>query len=262
MGALAALAWQAGAPPAAAPPAHIEGARPAGRPAAPARPAVLVGDAALRGEVDLARAVVRDGRYEVPLARGRRAVLTLDPAIQSAAEQVLDRAQPVRGAVVVLAPDGRILALAGRGDGGRADPSVALRAWAPAASVFKVVTAAALVRAGVDPAQRVCYHGGLRSVEAAHLRDDPNRDRECHDLAFAVARSQNAIIAKLAHRFLDRARLADMAARLGFGARPATALAAEIGTAELPAGGLELARVAAGFWHTRLSALGGALLAN
>ena len=167
-----------------------------------------------------------------------------------------------------MATDGRILALAGRrqaeGDkgGGRADYGLPLSIWAPAASVFKLVTASALLQAGVAPDTEVCYHGGLRSIDASNLEDLPRRDDACRDLEFGLAKSQNAILAKLAHRHLEPAGLQRAAESLGFGAATEFALPGEIGRLELPEEPLDFARAAAGFWHSELSPLGGALLAN
>ena len=64
---------------------------------------------------------------------------------------------------------------------------------------------------GVAPDTRVCYHGGVRSVDPSHLKDDPKRDTACKDLSFGLAKSQNAIIGKLAHKHLDRNRLEEVA---------------------------------------------------
>jgi cell division protein FtsI/penicillin-binding protein 2 len=225
---------------------------------------VFVGDAQLRGHIDLDRAVVKRGRYEVRLPAGRRAALTLEPAIQRTAEQVLERARAPYAAVVVMALDGRILALAGRSNADKRERDFALplKVWAPAASVFKVITAAALLDAGLAADAIECFHGGLRSVDPSHLTDDARRDTECHDLTFAVARSQNALLAKLAHKHLRPELLRAMAIAFGFAAMPAFALDAEACRAEIPDAPLEFARVAAGFWNTELSPLGGALVAN
>ena len=75
--------------------------------------------------------------------------------------------------------DGRVLALAGRHRAAPAtnDARLATSAWAPAASVFKLVTSAALLGEGVTPATRVCYHGGVHSVEADNLEDHPELDQ-------------------------------------------------------------------------------------
>ncbi|HEX8114141.1 MAG TPA: hypothetical protein VF516_40700, partial [Kofleriaceae bacterium] len=70
--------------------------------------------------IDLDRRELAAGgaHYEAPLKDGRRAVLTLDPTLQAMAEKLLSEARAPRGAIVAMAPDGRILALAGR----RSDP--------------------------------------------------------------------------------------------------------------------------------------------
>lgn len=225
----------------------------------------LVGDRKLNGEIALDGATVHDGHYQVRLYDGSVAVLTLDPKVQKAAEAMLDRAKAPMGAVVVMATDGRILALAGR----RNEPTVVERAfdlpvtvWAPAASVFKIVTATALVANGLESSSRACYHGGRSSVERAQLIDDPKRDRDCHDLEYAVSKSQNALIAKLADRHLDPDGLTEVAESFGFDEAPVFALDVEANRADIPTDALQFARVAAGFWSTELSPLGGALVAN
>jgi penicillin-binding protein A len=207
---------------------------------------------------------VRDGaRMIQPLGADAQAELTLDPTLQPLAEQLLDEADAARGAAVVMSvTDGRILALAGRerGKAGNA-PQLALSAWAPAASVFKLVTTAALLDKGVKPTTRVCYHGGLHSVEADNLVPDRKLDRTCHDLAYGLARSQNAIVARLASEHLDAASLTAMARAFGFGAPPLAELPAAPSTVNVPSEKLPFARVAAGFWQTTLSPLHGALMA-
>ncbi len=227
-------------------------------------------DPALGVSLDLGRAVLRDGRYEIDLDRNRRVQLTLDPKLQAMAEKLLDQAKAPRAAALVMSTDGRILALAGRrtespkgGKEGIADFRLATDVWAPAASIFKLVTAAALVRAGVTPTQRVCFHGGLRSVMESNLSDSP-RDNRCEDLAFAVSHSQNAIIAKLTHQHLSAESITLAAHDLGVaGDLGKNGLASCAGRLELPSqNGVELAKAAAGFHGSQLSVLGGGLLAN
>ncbi|HTJ43453.1 MAG TPA: penicillin-binding transpeptidase domain-containing protein [Kofleriaceae bacterium] len=248
-------------PPLAAPPAP-----PAPRPISGS----LVGDAALAGEIDLDRMTLAGDHYEVPISGNRTAILTLDPTIQQAAEKTLARAKAPMGAIAVVDTDGRVLALAGRkttdpkgGKDGISDWHLALGSWAPAASIFKIVSASALLEAGVEPSDKVCFHGGLRSVTESNLVDGKN-DSRCEDLTYAVAYSQNAIIAKLAHAHLDPDKLGAMAQRLGVsGALPAFALPGDAGAVDMPASNdVEFARTAAGFANTKLSAMGGALLAD
>lgn len=225
-----------------------------------ARAGHLLGDLHLADEVDLKRARLRGDAYVVDNGERGMLVLTLDHTLQQAAETALARARSPKAAIVVMSVDGRILALTGRRNK-RSAPELATEVWAPAASVFKVITAAALVEAGVSRKRKVCYHGGVRSVVASNLRDDKRRDRRCNTLSYAVAKSQNAIIGKLAHRHLQPADLRTMAQKFGLGASPPFALSVDAGSAEIPDDPLPFARVAAGFWQTELSPMGGAMVA-
>jgi penicillin-binding protein A len=233
-------------------------------------PATLVGDATLAGAFDPDDIEKVDDHFEVPFADGRRAVLTLDPKFQDAAAAILRESRAPRGAIVVLDPDGRVLAIAGRRAAspggsveGTPDAQLALSVWAPAASIFKIVTAAALVDAGIKADTRVCYHGGVRSVMESNLTDS-KLDSRCETLTYGVAHSQNAIIAKLVHESLVPEDLSRAATALGVvGDTPAWALAGPAGTLTLPAEkGVALGKTAAGFIGSEMSPVGAALLAS
>jgi len=203
-------------------------------------------------------------RYVADLAGGGHAELTLEPQLQQSTESLLRAFQiPFGAAVVVSVPDGRVLALVGQS---AADPrlgpaELALRPWAPAASVFKVISAAALVESGVMGSARTCYHGGVSSVLADNLVDLPAIDRRCDTLAFGLGKSQNAIIAKLASRHLTTEALARVGHNFAFNETIAFDLPIEPSHLEVPVDELEFARTAAGFWHSTLSPMHGALLA-
>lgn len=221
--------------------------------------------------VDLDKIELVGDHYEAPITsqRGKRAVLTLDPELQPLAEKLLNQSRAPRGAIVVLAPDGRILALAGRRTEepkgaikGTFDWRLATDVWAPAASVFKLVTATALVGAGVTGESEVCYHGGLRSVTQSNL-EDSKKDNRCESLAYGVAHSNNAILGKLAYQKLQPPALETAARSLGlYDALPGTEVPGTAGILSLPkAHDLEFAKTAAGFMNVKLSVAGGALLA-
>jgi peptidoglycan glycosyltransferase len=222
--------------------------------------------------LDLDKIARQGDQYVATLADGRRAVLTLDPKLQALAERLLDEARAPRAGIVAMTPDGKILALAGRraddpnprkkgARTGTFDWRHATEVWAPGASIFKLVTASALLKAGVDPDGKVCYHGGLRSVVEHNLRDD-RRDYRCDSLAFGVAHSQNAILGKLAFQKLEPPALEAEAKLLGWSAPVVGDLGGVAGETAIPqAHDLEFARAAAGFTGARLSVLGGALLA-
>jgi peptidoglycan glycosyltransferase len=205
-----------------------------------------------------------DGHYEADLTDGGHAELTLDARLQTSTEDVL-RAFQIRyaGAVVVSIPDGRVLALVGRS---AADPrlgaaDLALRAWAPSASVFKVVSATALVEHGVSASTRVCYHGGVSAVLPDNLIDVPSLDRRCETLGYGLGKSQNAIIAKLVTQHLSADDVARVGQTFGFGQTIPFDIPVEPSHLDVPADPLEMARASAGFWHSTLSPLHGALLA-
>ena len=216
--------------------------------------------------VRLETARLRGDRYVADRASGALAELTLDPRLQAATERLLHRSQIMYGASVVLSiPDGKVLALAGRSS---VDPSagateLALRPWAPAASVFKLVSAAALVEeAGLTADTRACYHGGVSSVARDNLVDNPRLDR-CASLAYGIGKSQNAILAKLAIKHLSPWQLERTGHALGFEEPLAFDLPVEPSHLDVPAGNpLEFARTGAGFWHSSVAPMHGALLAS
>lgn len=209
----------------------------------------------------------KDGEvFLVSSGDGGRSELTIHPQLQESTEEVLRSFQvPYAGAVVLSIPDGRVLAMVGRSE---VDPQLGidqlvLRPWAPAASIFKVVSAAALVsEGGLSGATKTCYHGGVSSVLADNLVDLPRLDRRCDTLAYGLGKSQNAIFAKLASRHLTAAKLERVATAFGFGQPIPFEMAVEPSHVDVPTDdGLEFARTAAGFWHSTLSPLHGALLA-
>ena len=237
-----------------------------GGPSISRTPAASSGGAASSRRVRM-NTIARSGRgFIAQLEGGAHAELTLDPRLQDAAEETFRDFQiPYGAAVVISIPDGRVLALAGRSE---VSPELgaeelALHAWAPAASVFKVVSAAALVsEGGLTSQSRVCYHGGVSAVLPDNLVDIPRIDRSCATLAYGVGKSQNAILAKLAARHLTPAALDRVGRAFAFGQAIPFDVAVEPSHLDVPTGNpLEFARTAAGFWHSTLSPLHGALLA-
>jgi cell division protein FtsI/penicillin-binding protein 2 len=151
--------------------------------------------------------------------------------------------------------------MAEHSEGPRAIP-VALSPVAPAASVFKVVTSAALLERGITPESEVCFHGGKHRIQKALLADNPRRDHRCLTLANALGKSANVVFAKLAGRELTPSLLRDEATRFLFDQRIPFEWPVERSTALISADPFELATTAAGFGPVRLSPLHGALIAS
>jgi len=199
-------------------------------------------------------------RYVAPYGAGR-AVLTIEPRLQARLERLLSDYRVPWAATVLLEPKtGRVLALAeyARKEDAR---GLCLKAAAPAASVFKIVTAAALLERGLEPDAAVCYHGGRHRLAPNNLADDPRRDRRCTTLASALGHSTNVVFAKLADRGLSAELLRAEAERFLFNAEIPFARPVEVSRAEIPDDPFALASTAAGFGPVRLSPLHGAVLA-
>jgi peptidoglycan glycosyltransferase len=202
-------------------------------------------------------------RVTAPLASGRTAELTVDPDLETSAQAIMARYQiPVTGAVMMEVKTGKILVYASRvGEGKPYDVNV--RALAPAASVFKVVTSAALIEgAGLSSGTEQCYRGGKSQILAEELLDDPKKDKWCSTLGMALGRSINVVFGRLAQKHLKPAELQATAGAFGFGSPVPFVAPNEAPKVEMPEDRVEFARAAAGFWHTTLSPLAAVSLAQ
>ncbi|HET7753175.1 MAG TPA: penicillin-binding transpeptidase domain-containing protein [Anaeromyxobacteraceae bacterium] len=204
--------------------------------------------------------------YVAPTAKGQ-ATLTLDPKIQGKLERFLSDGKVPWGAAVLIEPKtGRVIAMA---EHSRAEPGargISLRALAPAASIFKIVTSAALLQQGIDADHEVCFHGGRHRLQPGLLRDDPRRDHKCATLTDALGHSTNVVFAKLASRGLSSDLLRSEASRFLFNTEIPFSWRVEPSTADIPDDDFRLAETAAGFGPVRMSplhaALIGAMVAN
>jgi cell division protein FtsI/penicillin-binding protein 2 len=197
------------------------------------------------------------------MSGGGDAELTLDPELQQAALKILASANPVRGAMVVLdAHTGNVLAWAESARDGH-HHQVITSARMPAASVFKLVTTAALFETTtLSPHDQICISGGMHGIERRHLDPPHDNATECAPFAYAIGYSKNAVFAQLATHRLLRSSLIETAQALGFNGRVPFEQEVPVGSLEVPYGDLEFARTAAGFQGSTLSPLGAAYLAS
>lgn len=212
--------------------------------------------------LDPRRHRVEDGVAVADLSDGSTALLSLDPGMQEHLSSMFERYEVPYGGLVALDPNtGRVLAYVSHSSAEPDGPDRVLESSPPTASVFKVITGAALVEAGVDPDAPVCYHGGSSRLTASNLEDDPSRDRRCASLSEAMGGSINSVFAKLAVRHLDAPTLERFATSFGFGETLPFDVPTRVSAREVPSDRLEFARTAAGFWHMHMSPLHGALIA-
>lgn len=205
------------------------------------------------GGIDLRAARIGDSGVWARV-RGGTVRLTLDPELQRGATRLLARSRAKRGALVASDPrTGRLLAWASLGG----DRDQVAEPTAPSASLFKVVTAAALLESGrASMTTKRCWHGGERSISLADLADDRHRDTACATMSEALRGSVNLVFAKLALAHLAPDDLLSQAALLGFADRVPIDVDVSPSTLRIPGDDLGLARASAGFWNGRLSPLG------
>lgn len=198
----------------------------------------------------------------VKLETGETIRFSIIPSLQEAVERQYKSYQPLEAGFVAMDPKtGEILAIAGWKDGELA-PHRALEADGPAASVFKLVTAAALMETqNVNPRKQVCYHGGSSSIQARLLTPDPAKDTHCVSVSEAMGRSTNVVFARLAYAKLASSALRKYGERFGFNRVIPFEWPIELSKMDIPKDRVEFARMAAGFYHAELSPMHGALLA-
>lgn len=199
----------------------------------------------------------------VVLDSGEQIHFSIIPSLQDAVERQYKSYQPLEAGFVAMDPrTGEILAIAGWEDGQLA-PHRALEADGPAASVFKVVTAAALVETqNVRPRKQVCYHGGRSGIAARLLKPNPEKDRNCVSVSEAMGKSTNVVFARLAYNKLDRNVLRKYGEKFGFNRVIPFEWPIGLSKMDVPKDRVEFARMAAGFYHAEMSPMHGALLAG
>ncbi|GAB4213985.1 MAG: penicillin-binding transpeptidase domain-containing protein [Sandaracinaceae bacterium] len=212
--------------------------------------------------IDLATRRLEDDAYVVDAPGGETAVLSIDAGFQQHLEAYFARYEVPEAGFVALDPStGRVLAYVSHRGRDSAAADLARDAGAPAASVFKIITGAALLESGVRSTTRVCYHGGESRLVASLLDPNPALDRTCATLAEAMGSSLNVVFARLADQHLDAPTLSRYAQAFGFGQTLPFDLASSPSEIDIPTDRLEFARTSAGFWHSHLSPLHGALIA-
>lgn len=189
--------------------------------------------------------------------------LTIHPGVQRRIKRRLKRSRVPYGAAVLMdVKTGALRAYVEHFEAGEpaGEGNGLTRAVAPAASIFKIITAAALLEAGAQPESETCFHGGHRGIKASLLKHT-TRDKTCESLAMSLARSSNVAFGKQAIRRLSSGALTASAEDLFFG----RALPFDVHTAPSWVGigqtDLQLAKAAAGFVGTTLSPLHGAVIA-
>jgi cell division protein FtsI/penicillin-binding protein 2 len=185
-------------------------------PAAPALDKSLIAE--LLGPGELAAAENGFLALEGPDGRGLFARTTLDFELQAKALQWISQVGGVRAALVAVDPmSGRVLALAGTNVDGR---NSALSGTYPAASVFKIITAAAAVeKAGLSGASVLQYDGAKHTLYKSNVVKGVDQGIHKATLRSSFAESVNSVFGKLGAHEIGGQGLLSVANRFGFNRR-------------------------------------------
>lgn len=181
--------------------------------------------------------------HRFPGSPGRPVKTSIDMRYQVAASRAIASASTSKpiDLVAVQASTGRVLAVAER-PGGFDRP---LQGVFPPGSTFKVVTASALTRTGLQPGSRVACPGQV-TIDGRTFHNFDNERLGTTSLLDAFAVSCNSTFAMLATQRLTGSSLASMAARFGFNARPRLGIPATLGRFTTPRQPVDLAADAFG----------------
>ncbi len=189
---------------------------------------------------------------------------SLDPELQDYIKDLLARSKTLRAAVVALRPgDGRVLAMVTYDNGGNGE-NLCVKADFPAASLFKIVSAAAaLESAGFNPDRPVYFNGRRYTLYRRQLKE--KRGRYTHKMSFkkAFASSINPVFGKIGIYHLGQKVMTDSANRFFFNRPIPFDLPVAKSTIEVPEEDFGLAEIASGFnKRTLISPLHAAMLAS
>lgn len=188
--------------------------------------------------------------------------LTIRPALQRKAKEILQKHKVPWGSIVALDPHtGRILALASHSEREPAGESVAVRATFPAASLFKMITAAAAVEtAGLKSSEVVKFRGGNYTLSKHNYIPNRKLDVRAMTLRDALGKSCNPVFGRIALNNLNARVLTEYAEKFFFNRELQSDLPVAASTFTVPSSDYELARTAAGFGDVFISPVHAAMI--
>ncbi|HEX4925219.1 MAG TPA: penicillin-binding transpeptidase domain-containing protein [Bdellovibrionales bacterium] len=189
---------------------------------------------------------------------------TLDSEFQGKMQAIFNRTRPDYGAIVAMdAATGEILTMVSYNRRNKGE-NLALKATFPAASIFKIVTAAAAIdqdKLGAN--SRIGYGGGNHTLYRRNVEEDGGRWRRYVTVREAFARSINTVFAKMGLFFVGPQTLQAYAERFLFNKNIEADIPIESGQAFIPSDDRwAVAEAASGFTRKNtMSPLQGALMA-
>jgi len=188
---------------------------------------------------------------------------SLDIALQQYLQRKLNRATSRYIGIVVMDPvDGRILSMIGY-DKENSQRNPCLNNEYPAASIFKIITAAAAIETnGLEADSPLFYNGRKHTLYRSQLKDRKNRWTRKITLRDSFAQSINPVFGKIGARDLGKSVLEKYAAAFGFNRKIDFELPMTPSVVTISDEPYRWAEIASGFNRmTTLSPLHGALIA-
>jgi penicillin-binding protein A len=207
---------------------------------------------------------ITESRLTLPQPNGCLTIQTsIDPGLQQFLVQRLDHKNSRYIGIVVMNPsDGRVLAMAGYD---KADPygNPCLESRFPAASIFKIITAAAAIETcDLEPDSVLNFDGGKHTLYKSQISQRPSKNANRISLKDSFAQSINPVFGRLGVHSLGKDVIESYAEAFGFNREIDFELSIRPSQIQLSDEAYELAEVASGFNRTtRISPLHGALMA-
>ncbi|MFA5903973.1 MAG: penicillin-binding transpeptidase domain-containing protein, partial [Desulfobacula sp.] len=174
----------------------------------------------------------------------------------------LTRGKPRRIAFVVMEPDtGKIIAMTGY-DLDKPQSNPCIESDYPAASVFKIVTAAAAVETlGYNPQTQLYFNGNKYTLYKGQVKDGNNKHAYQISFSSAFAESVNPVFGKIGKNFLGKEKLESYANAFGFNQLVHSELPFVSGNFETNSNEFHLAELGSGYnYDTTISPVFGAML--
>ncbi len=199
------------------------------------------------------------------------ASLSLDMRLQEIANRHFKRSRAALGALVMMEIDtGRVIGLSEYINSDhiitrrldlKEDVHLGLRALAPSAGVFRLVSSAALLEAGFNPRERPCYTKVYSSeITTNHIEN--RNPGPCGTMSEAFINSDLGYFTFTTQKHLKSEALKRAALRLGFDRPlPYFGMPYELSKAHIPTPEISRARAALGLQSSRLSPLHAAMIA-
>lgn len=177
---------------------------------------------------------------------------SIEPKLQEYVRTLVARARADHVAIVAMEPSsGRVLAMDGKSS---TIPDILFHSKFPAASLFKVITAATAIEHGqIGEDSLITFRGGNYVLSRQNYSPDLRRDRRRMSVGEALGKSCNPVFGRLALRFMNAPLLKNYARRFGFNSDLRCDVKVPVSSAFIPSDPYELSLTGAGFGDVTIS---------